>query len=231
MATDDNNDATWNQFLKPPGRCFSEPDPSTKKRTPGANPNPPGADGKSDNCCQIPDGSSINVEGELKPGGLAAFDTRPLNEKVDDYCGSVMTGKTGPGERAERANDAIEAFSCGMANLIGMGGLLRKTLNTERGGSPNYVDQPTELIKSMTDKLRQTRDRAFYISMCNEYLADERLMNAADQLHSLVNLEITELNNLVQFEVKSLMLVEMCASMCLLSIIVYLLLITPKKKI
>ena len=83
----------------------------------------------------------------------------------------------------------------------------------------------------MKDRLRQSRDKAFYISMCNEDLADERLMNAADQLHSLVNLEITELNNLVQFEVKSLMLVEMCASMCLLSIIVYLLLITPKKKI
>jgi hypothetical protein len=215
-----DNDEKWKQFTSDKGRCFTQKDDDGNDI---ADP-----DGKF--CCKIPEGK-INIEGELKPGGSSSFDKRPIEDKVNDYCGGVMNGVRGPSEKRERRMDGFLAASCGLANIVGMGALLRKGINVERGGSPNYVDQPTELIKYMKDRLRQTRDRAFYVSMCDEYLADMRLMNASDKLHALINLEITELNNLVQFEVKSLMLVEMFASMCLLSIVTYLLLISPKKKV
>lgn len=217
-----DNDNTWKEFTSDKGRCFN-----VQKLDDGNKYVP---DQNGDHCCQIPS-EKINIEGELKPGGLAAFDKRPIEDKVKDYCGSVMTGTPGPGETRERIMNSLQALACGGANIIGMGALLKKKMDVDRGGSPNYVDQPTELIKHMKDRLRQSRDKAFYISMCNEYLADVRLMYASDRLHTLINLEISELNGLIQFEVQSLMLVEMCASMCLLSIVIYLLLITPKKKI
>ena len=175
--------------------------------------------------CKIPT-DKVNVEGEFSPSKIKIGTSgKATNEIIDDYCNG------GEAERRERAADFGVALSSGLMNLVGMGSMTRKLINIGRGGSPNYVDQPTEIIKSMSDRLRQTRDRAFYISQCGEYVTSTHLFTTIKQLETLINLEIKQARQELEFEVKGLGIADMSLSICIIVIVTYLLIIVvePKK--
>lgn len=180
----------------------------------------PKASCESKSQCNIPS-KKINVEGEFDN---YRTDKRPIETQVSDYCHG------GPGEARERALDATQAFTVGMANIVGIGGIIGKGMARARGGSPNYVDQPTELIKKLTDRLRQTRDRAFYISQCGEYKASYGLWLTIKKLQDVINAEIKLVHQELGFEVQALGLADSCIAMCILSIVLYLLIIVVDKK-
>jgi hypothetical protein len=171
--------------------------------------------------CNIPS-KKINVEGEFT-GGFEN-DSRPIAEKVGDYCHG------GSGEAGQRAADAVQALAAGLGNLIGSGDIIKKEIAQARGGSANYVDQPTELIKSLSDKLRQTRDRAFYVSQCGQYTASFALWQTITTLESVINAEIQMIQQELELEIESLGIADVSLSLCILSIVVYLLLIVVDKK-
>ena len=223
----ENVEDTWNNFTSCEGNnklkdlCIADPDNSNNSISVVY------ADDSCDmgGSCKIPT-DKVNVEGEFSPSKIKIGTSgKATNEIIDDYCNG------GEAERRERAADFGVALSSGLMNLVGMGSMTRKLINIGRGGSPNYVDQPTEIIKSMSDRLRQTRDRAFYISQCGEYVTSTHLFTTIKQLETLINLEIKQARQELEFEVKGLGIADMSLSICILVIVTYLLIIVvePKK--
>lgn len=178
--------------------------------------------------CAIPT-TQFNIEGEV-----GIYDKKMTYDQVksdaDDACHSAYhNGDKSDTERTMRAMDGLRAFSSGVANLTGVGGMVYKGLSVSMGGSPNYIDAPTELIKQMKDKLRGTRDKAFYHSICDMQGIDYKMLANVRILDQVISEEMVELEDLLQFEVQSISGLELTISTMLITIIIYMLLLEPKK--
>ena len=182
----------------------------------------------SDLSCNIPT-TIINTEGEV-----GIYNKKMTYEQVkndaDDACHSAYHGgEQSASERLMRAADGMRAFDSGVANLTGVGDMVYKGMSTAMGGSPNYIDAPTELIKQMKDKLREARDNAFYHSICNIQKLDYEMLKYVRILDQVISEEMVELEDLLDFEVKSLGGLELTISTMLITIIIYMLLLEPPR--
>lgn len=183
----------------------------------------------SSSSCTIPT-ASYNIEGEV-----GKYSKKMTYEQVHDdaknVCQSIYTPSKGQSaaEQGGRWADAGRAFASGCANLAGVGGMVYKGLSTAMGGSPNYTDAPTELTKQLKDKLRETRDNMFYHVICDQSKLNSMVMANAKALDSLISEEMIELDDLLKFEVQSIGLLELTLATMLCTIIIYMLLLEPKK--
>lgn len=179
--------------------------------------------------CTIPK-ASYNIEGEVgKYSKPMTYDK--VHADASDVCQSIYNPSKGKSarEKAGRSADASRAFTSGLANFVGLGGIVHKETSKSMGGSPNYTDAPTELIKHMKDKLRETRDNMFYTVICDQDKLNYQVMANAKALDDLVQEEVVELEDLLKYEVRSIGLLEVTLATMLFTIIIYMLLLEPKK--